>query len=296
MRMRTAAIGGLVLTLAAGACGTPDEEPVATVEGPLATVQAASEQTGDLTTYRMSIDVTSEDPGDACAAAIADMVPSVELAVSGTAEDLRVEATDATSGATGRYVDGTAYIEATGLPELESPTAWVSLDSDDLGAAELDLRAFSSLGGEQGEGDIPALSLDAMLDRLEAEGLSATEVGPDEVRGQPATHYAIEADPDAGADAELVSLDVWVDADGYLRRMTATTHDIGLGGDTDREPFFSLPAATLTLEVWDVDAEISIEAPPASEVTPLDDIGPLPDADSLFPADLLGACLPALGD
>lgn len=290
MRMRTAAIGGLILALATAGCGSAAEEPVATVEDPLAAVQAASQSTGELTSYRMAMSFDVEQTGDPCTDAFGTLMPDTEMAVTTAGDEVRIEATDSKTGATGRHVDGVSYIEATGLPTWSAPTPWVSLDESDWEAyTGLDLSTFGLLDvGTDDMDDITALQFEEMLDSLELDGLTVTEVGPDEVRGEPATHYQVDIETEVSAEMGFLSADVWVGSDGYVRRMTTTTPSV------DFTEGLGLPALTMTLEIWDVGAEISIEAPPADEVTPLSEVEAPTDPGSLMPTDLLEACMPAL--
>jgi len=104
----------------------------------------------------------------------------------------------------------------------------------------------------------------AFLARLRDEADAFTEIGSDEVRGDATTHHRAEVDREAidggetlwGADAgDEVSVDVWIDDQGRLRRVEA-------GG--------------LELELWDFGVVVDVEVP--------EDVQDGPDMDSAFDA------------
>jgi hypothetical protein len=118
-------------------------------------------------------------------------------------------------------------------------------------------------------------SADALLDGLRRFDGEVTEEGTADVRGVATTHYRAEGRlgalaelnpggqelPDelgALADNEVV-IDVYIDADGLLRRMTMDMGDIeGM-------------AASYAMDLFDYgDESIDVELPPADQVTELD--------------------------
>jgi hypothetical protein len=306
MRMAAAVLGGVTVMLLGAGCGGSDEEPVATVDDPIsaaASVRAASASTSEITSYRLSMVFSLEETGDACIDRLAGLVPDAELALTSDHDDLRIEVTDPESGATGRLVGGTAYVEASGLPDHSSPTPWVSIDEQAWASfGGPDLSAFSWLDVATGEEDeLTALGFEEILDSFEVDGLEATEVGPDEVRGQPTTHYRVDVDADAAAQVgfDSSSVDVWVGDDGVVRRLRTTTDpadDEEAPTSPEDESALEVPALTVTIEIWDVGADIPIDAPPAAEVTPLSALEAPSDLDSFLPPGLMEDCLTSFGE
>lgn len=138
------------------------------------------------------------------------------------------------------YAEGTLYLRLSGLagllPGLVSGGAdWIGVDlSADSGVLDeyLDL----------GEGD-PA----RLLETLEAAG-AFTAVGREQVRGVETTRYR-------GTVASS-RIDVWVGADGLVRRATVRDGD----------------GTNVELELYDFGADVQIEPPPADEVTELGEL------------------------
>jgi hypothetical protein len=170
-------------------------------------------------------------------------------------------------------LDGTAaYMRMPFLAsELPSGKEWIGIDL---------ARAAQMQGRDLGDIQSLAQGSDprAMLDYLRSVAGEVTQVGTEDVRGVPTAHYfavidwqkllqqaAKSADrPDLleqfqgfGGTMENIPVDVWVDANSLLRRMTMT---------------FSMTAGTqeaggsLRLELFDYGEPVSVEAPPASDV------------------------------
>jgi hypothetical protein len=127
-----------------------------------------------------------------------------------------------------RVVDGVVYLRVEGSDVL--PATWIKLDPAALGGGE-DLGDM--LGGA-GTGTVTA-PLDALREVADVQ-----EVGSEEIDGIPTTHYRATLDPAkvAAALAPLESVggrkaragtmpvDLWVDADGHVVRVTQTI-DLG---------------------------------------------------------------------
>jgi hypothetical protein len=112
---------------------------------------------------------------------------------------------------------------------------------------------------------VPTVDPQELVSRLEAEGVEVTEVGAEDVRGVATTRYAVTLPADAtDAAAHNLSGDVWIDADGLVRRV-----ELRGAGDT---PF------TMTAELFDIGRPVTVTTPPADQVT---DLGSL-DASGLF--------------
>lgn len=83
------------------------------------------------------------------------------------------------------------------------------------------------------------------------------QIGQEDVGGVPTTQYRGTVGEEAMGIAPAGSVvDAWVDADGYLRRVS-----------------FEDGGATATIELYDFGAELTIEAPPSDEVATIEDLG-----------------------
>jgi hypothetical protein len=157
--------------------------------------------------------------------------------------------------------------------ELPNGKEWVRLD---LAAAArlkgMDLAELQSLA----KGSDPRETLDF----LRSVAGDVTRVGTEDVRGVPTTHYfAIidwqkalrQAARQAGQEGILqqlqslggsmsnVPVDVWVDADSRVRRMTM---EFSFSSPDGQEQ----ATASMSMELFDYGAPVSVEAPPASDV------------------------------
>lgn len=132
----------------------------------------------------------------------------------------------------------------------------------------------------------------AMLDLLEEVGAEVETVGEEDVRGVATTHVRatvrfadlLEHTPNAavleplveGLEVDLddlpdVPFDVWVDADGLVRRLT-TTMDMGalmgdLGGSSGE---LGRLRTVQTMEMFDFGEPVDIQVPPADQVGELE--------------------------
>jgi hypothetical protein len=98
----------------------------------------------------------------------------------------------------------------------------------------------------------PSSALDLLRPRSDFD-----QIGQEDVRGVQTTRYRGTVGEDAKGIAPAGSVvDAWVDADGYLRRVS-----------------FEDGEATATIEFYDFGAELSIEAPPSDEVATIEDLG-----------------------
>lgn len=121
-----------------------------------------------------------------------------------------------------------------------------------------------------------------MLDYLKAVSGKIEEVGSEDVRGVATTHYRAKVDLDKVADrapanvreafrssiqslerslgTHEVPIDVWVDSDNRVRRLSEHL-TVALGGDVD-----------FTVDFFDFGTPVSVTTPPSSDTT---DLGPL---------------------
>lgn len=187
-----------------------------------------------------------------------------------------------------RFVDGVMYMR---MPtELGAPTPWISLD-------------IAAVAGEDVLAELTAGSdVTQTLHYLRGAG-DVTEVGREEVRGAPTTHY--RADVDLGKAADLVPgderaqfeaaveqfetmagrtsmpVDVWIDDAGLPRRMNYRIEMDG-GAFGDQLPGDGTLTMSFSMDVYDYGQPVSVSAPPPNQVTDMTaDLGQLSGA-SLF--------------
>jgi len=183
-------------------------------------------------------------------------------------------------------VDGTvAYVrvpegEETGLPEGVS---WIRIDA-------------AAHGAQAGQfGQIDQQNPGRMLDYLHAAEDEPEEVGREEVRGVETTHYRAQVNLEEMAEQELeqlpeeqreqqrqqleqlremlteptIPVEVWVDDDGLLRRMTMemTLEAPGLEGQPTEMRM------TMRMELFDYGVDVEVETPAEDEVVDYDELG-----------------------
>lgn len=181
------------------------------------------------------------------------------------AAELHVEASTAgeTLSSDVVVVDGSLYVRPGGLAGLLGEalgTPWLAVD-----VAELD----DLLPDDLGMPTFDPADIDELAGRLRGEGIEVVEVGREDVRGTATTRYRATIPEDPAQQLPPVVVDVWVDDTGLVRRIDAVAQ-----GD--------LPV-TVRAELFDLDADVSIGAPPADEVTDLGDLGDLGDLLELLP-------------
>ncbi len=261
------AVLGVVVAVLLGACssGAPPADPLAAVRGSVATTRAAG-------TARIVFSSRTGPPGQ----------PGVEITGAGTA-DLAAPAADLLVtvpmlGGSTRVllVAGTLYAQLppslVGLVPGGRP--WASIDLQRLSSQALG-ASLAPVGGTPGN---PLQQL-AYLDGV----TEAREVGPEPVDGAPTTHYAtvvdLAATPAAKDPATRPAVDrlaaqigssrwpvdVWVDGDGRLRRLTQTTTSVARDGAPSTS---STSDATLS----QFGVPVAVTPPPADQVT---DVGAL---------------------
>jgi hypothetical protein len=174
-----------------------------------------------------------------------------------------------------RVVDGVIYMNLGSMlgstPEarqLFGDKPWIKLDVTKAGGVGAAAGGFGGLGTSD-----PTSTLDA----LRGAGSDVRVVGHDEVRGVETTHYhatidleraldklpAAQRDRAARAMQELgtgsVPADVWIDAQGRLRKLTMT-----LDATTE-----GTHVGAVTMELYDFGTPVDVQAPPADQVTDL---------------------------
>lgn len=166
----------------------------------------------------------------------------------------------------------TVYMEMPNAQELGLPTAWVKMDAEDM-------------AGMQDMGELQQMSNDPTKSMQMLRGVSedVTEVGSEEVRGEPTTHYRATIDLEKARDqapeearpflqqqidvlgASAMPTDVWIDEAGRLRRQRV---DVDMSKAAEAMP--GAPTnMSVTIEIFDFGAPVDAEPPPADEVTDL---------------------------
>ena len=161
--------------------------------------------------------------------------------------------------------------------QLPDGKTWVRGTGGDVKAGGLDFESLESFTGSDPRD---------VLEALRGVGGEIETVGSEELRGVETTHYRALVDPariakdaakgGAGSSfldpltsspalADAVPLDVWIDADGLVRKiaieMTSTDPNASSAGE-----------ASLEFELWDYGKPVDIELPPASQVAEASDL------------------------
>ncbi|NLD78229.1 MAG: hypothetical protein GX643_16350 [Acidimicrobiales bacterium] len=174
-------------------------------------------------------------------------------------------------------IDGdTIYVRSELFSSLAGGKPWVRMSEDGLADAS---------GGVGIQGDPTRF-----LDFLEGVSDDLEEIGREDQRGVSTTH--VRADIDVaklmddsssqeraeleesleelgglGGVFESIPVDVWVDDDGYVRRLTMT-FDVGAGLSSDENSSGS--AVTMDMELYDFNEPIEVPVPDPSEVGELE--------------------------
>lgn len=148
-----------------------------------------------------------------------------------------------------RMVDGTYYMQLPG-------SGWVSVDLGDAAGPFADAL-----------GDLAAQDPRAPFDALRDVSSEVAEVGREDVGGVATTRYRLTLDvqellgdatlPGGAPQLGTTDLDVWVDDEGLLRRMSYGLDDPAAG--------------ELVIDVVIAYEDVTVEAPPADDVTSFDE-------------------------
>ena len=156
-----------------------------------------------------------------------------------------------------RFIDGTVYVGST----VDGVMRWTKEEEDESGGDPLEL--FLPLpGGANDPGDVFPLVVRTSA-KIENQG-------SEEVRGDDATHYRAELDPEKllaelpaekraeyapnASDLDPLPVDVWIDGENRVRRVTI------------RDAFEDSPVTTTTFDFFDFGVEVDVEAPPADQL------------------------------
>lgn len=174
-------------------------------------------------------------------------------------------------------VGDTTYVKSSlfeMMPGVEADKPWFEAPSDEMSDSEM----FG-----QGTNDPTEF-----LDFLRNNGSEVTEVGTEEVRGVETTHLQTvldtqkmieNASPEEAAELEAsiedlgadgifdIPVDVWVDADGIVRKMVM---EMDLSQAESDGVDMGDASMTITVEMFDFGQPVDIEVPDPSEVQVLD--------------------------
>lgn len=270
-------VPALGAVLVAGACGSktaPDQGASAPAAASVELVAAAGPRTCAVDTGRITVEVQTTDGSTAGPAQLTSNVtfdrPARRVAATVDAAGMSLQA----------VVDGdTAYVQFP-LAEklLGTTTPWVKF-SDPAGSDPS--KAWNQVLGDAGAfAGVDSCDVVAMLRGVG----TVTEVGPETVDGVGTTHYSAVVDPrraveslpadqrsgvsaalDRYADGVTVPVEVWVDNDGIVRRLTASLDKSSLGG-----PVRGTGTVTFNAQLSDLGAPVDISVPPADQVSAFD--------------------------
>ena len=187
-----------------------------------------------------------------------------------------------------RVTDGPVlYVRAPMLASyLHVTTPWLKLDPSEVPNAGDGTGALGSMAG--------VADPSALLGMLQSS-ISAETIGVEPIDGADTTHYQVTVDvagalssfANAIADQERkqvettlpaveaklkaaglerIPFDVWVDGDGFVKRMRASVDLSAL------EPQGPAPAVSITMTLSDVGQPVDVRPPPAGQVTDLSDL------------------------
>lgn len=164
------------------------------------------------------------------------------------------------------------------MPEqMGLPTPWVKMDID-------------TMTGTQGLGQLSQFNNNdptKTMDMLQGVSDDVEEVGTEDVRGTPTTHYKATIDLEKAIEsasedvkqalqqqldtlgATTLPTEVWIDEDGLLRRQTFTIDMSQMEGAGGGQAPGSM---TVLMELYDFGAEVDVEPPPADQVTDMADL------------------------
>lgn len=250
----------LVLSLAASACG--GSEPTAE-QAPQDAIVLAASKTNEAGTYKADIAGTMEVAGQ-----------SVDMSGTGAFDNAKKQGQMSyTMTLAGQDIDMDMVFDwpvfymrfPPALGPLPGGKSWVEMDFEKVGQEQgIDLGQLMQAGQSD-----PSQGLDYL------RGVSDVQaVGDEDIRGVPTTHYTGVVDLQAlgGKDPELkkqldqlversgiesVPVEVWVDDEGFVRRMKQTLEGNGSGLQMNM---------TMTTDLYDFGTDVSVEKPPADQV------------------------------
>lgn len=136
------------------------------------------------------------------------------------------------------------YFRSDEFGSLPEGKEWMGLDFTSMEEQESPLPAGGDVKGEL-----------ALLEAVD----DVQKLGKEEVRGVPTTHYRGTLEPADEADGSPLPVEVWIDTDGLVRRMTMTQPQPGGKGKGS-------PTIDLRIDFYDFGFEPEIDVPESGEV------------------------------
>ena len=173
-----------------------------------------------------------------------------------------------------RQVGDTGYVKFPLFTEmLGVETEWVSMPPEQ--GAEFS-SGFESMPSDPHE----------LLDAYDGADATVEDLGVESVNGVDATHYRVTFDAArmvaemTAAEREefeasglfadgMIPLDLWISGDGHLIRLIFSVDGSNATAPAD-EGFEEM---TIRYDMFDINGNVTIEAPPAGSVTPVEDLG-----------------------
>ncbi|MFN8019464.1 MAG: hypothetical protein U0P45_15280 [Acidimicrobiales bacterium] len=277
--------GARVLAIALGACGVSAgsgsvvESAALPKVATASVVHRAAERTGEVRTATVRAEVVSTD--DANDPVVRSVTEGAYDARAGRGRFTTSVDGDLT-GLAGKDVSaevvidrGDVYVKATGIAAL-SGKEWIEVPAGSLGSLGTKLQATTALHPE------------AVVDALRGASSKVEELGTEPLDGTPTRHLRVHLDIEKalakvpadrrerlqaaldrlGSGADRLRdqpADIWVDADGYVRRMKLTTSLEGIPGASALGN-----QITETIDLGGFGEPVDVQVPPADQVRKLD--------------------------
>jgi hypothetical protein len=278
-------------SLALAACGGGGSSTTDAPDGGSAVLASAAQATRDAGSSKVAFTLTSELPTEVSAEPVT-FTGEGEFDYANRTGTVSYDFSDllASFGQTSsepveiRFLGDVFYMRFPLISQfLPGAKEWIEFDVNSLGAESgIDLSQLQQLGQSD-----PSQA----LDYLRATG-SVEEVGSEQIDGFETTHYAgtiqldavveqVPADQREAVRKAIdqlkeqtglteIPVDVWVDGDGLVRKMSFTyTAKVPVGDETQDA------SSTVTMEFSDYGVDVNVEAPPADEVTNLAELSGL---------------------
>jgi hypothetical protein len=170
-----------------------------------------------------------------------------------------------------RQIGDTAYVRFPLFTAMfGAETEWVSMPAEE---------------GDDFASDFETMPTDPneLIATFDTQGASVEVVSNEAVNGVEAIHYRVSLDTDAmeltaEEQAELaesgifgnsvIPLEIWISEDGYMVRMIMEIDGSGMDAPTDEQ----FETMTLRYDLFDVNGDVVIEPPPASQVTSMEEL------------------------
>ena len=265
---RAATLFIVLLAVLLGACGQGGAPPHQLV------VSAAS-ATQDSGSAKMQLDISMSGAAQPLSMRGEG---AIEFASQRSRMTMNVGALPGAAGEIEMVTDGPdIYMKLPNAQAIGMPTAWVKLRAEDMAGAGA--NQFSQLSTTD-----PARG----LEMLRGASDDVREVGAEDVRGTPTTHYSATVDLERAIDeapekaraalqqqmdmlgTKTIPVDVWIDEQGLVRRQTVT---MDLSKMAQQAGAGQTPTEMkMTLELYDFGTDVDTTPPPKSEVTDYKDL------------------------